>query len=82
MSCDLQRRIPWRVLHELDNESYPVCNEAANYIDSMWDIPCVDVYVGHLDVLAAHEVALLSLCKLRKRLQKQMVRWPSLAMRC
>jgi hypothetical protein len=74
MNSDYQRRIPWRVLHDLDNETYAVCNEAATYIDSMWEIPCVDIYAGYSDVLAAHEVALASLAKVRKRLRRQMVR--------
>jgi hypothetical protein len=36
-----RRSLPWRVIHNLDDETYPCSRAAASYLDSVWDLPIV-----------------------------------------
>ena len=38
---DKKRIIPWRMVHKSDLRPYPVCHAAAQFLDSVWDIPVV-----------------------------------------
>jgi len=35
------RAIPWRIVHNVDDTPYPVCRAAAEYIDSLFDLPII-----------------------------------------
>jgi hypothetical protein len=35
------RALPWRIVHDLDDERYPVSRAAARFLDSVWDLPLI-----------------------------------------
>lgn len=37
------RPLPWRVLYFLDDKPYRVSTEAADFIDSLWTVPVLDI---------------------------------------
>ena len=69
----VQRRIPWRVLHNLDNDQFNVSNEAAAFIDSFWESPCIDVRALLPDVYETNKNALRSLARSRSKLMECLV---------
>ena len=64
---DASQALPWKLVHELDADTYSVCTDAAALIDTVWHMPMVDLEVTAPEVWRSNYM-LRDMVKARRKL--------------